>query len=425
MVTLRGLFANDGEEIAAVIARHYLDARDAGRDEADAEELTAAARLFFVRAGERADRSGAPAMAAEAFSRAARLGADHEAAELYEAAARAAHDAGDYKGALRHAEAARTGFAGVRDERGAARAEVLKARALRRLGRHSEARAGLTGALTVLLADPDRDSVEALVSLAGVELFDGHLLEGERVAAEALVLAQALGVDDGLLAECFNSKGLAAGLASRMVEAVVSLETAARLAEAAGNFQRLAVAQLNLADVLSRSDPRRAAEAARAAIAHAERTGNHDFLAVGAVNLAVALIELGAWDEAAAICRSVIAETDHEVLHVITGWLSGLRGEPGAVRAEKELITEMHTSEGHQDQAMLGLLDACEALSTGETRVALSHALGVLGHHEALGIGAETQRLAWPLGVRAARELGDAGSIEALCAILVAPTSNP
>jgi predicted ATPase len=66
-------FPGDGEEVAEVIARHYLDALQAVPDEADTAQIRGQAVNALVRAGERAERTGAPARAAASYAAAADL----------------------------------------------------------------------------------------------------------------------------------------------------------------------------------------------------------------------------------------------------------------------------------------------------------------------------------------------------------------
>ena len=94
---LRAAFAGDGEEVAEVIARHYLDALDAVPEDPDAAEIGQQAICALTRAGERAERTGAPALAAASYARAAELAASQPealggwagAGELWERAAAA------------------------------------------------------------------------------------------------------------------------------------------------------------------------------------------------------------------------------------------------------------------------------------------------------------------------------------------------
>jgi class 3 adenylate cyclase/tetratricopeptide (TPR) repeat protein len=418
---LRATFANDGEEIADAIARHYLDVLSAAPNDPDAEEITAEALGFLIKSAERAERSGAPARAAESYAEAAAIAPVDQAPALFEKASRASSDYGDFEAAISHADAALRLYLGMGDVRGAARAQSMKGSALQQAGRHTAARVELTEALEALLPDPDQDTVMALMSLAALEIFSGNVAEGQRLATESLALGQALDVGDGDLARCFNTKGLSASHANRTIEAAANYETAARLAERAGVYRALATAQSNLADVLPRTgDLRGAVEAARSSAAHARRTGGRDTLAYAAANLAVALLELGEWEEADAALSAAmqVEHLDHELVHCLVGWLAGLRGEGERATSALESMPNMRLSEEPQAQASVGVLEALVALSTGDVSGALAHAMGVLQKEEAIGIGHESERWAWPLAARTARSLGDKEALGTLLAIL-------
>ena len=129
---LREVFANDGEEIAEAIARHYLDALAALPGDEKDGIIREQAIEMLGRAAERSERAGAPGRAAANFIAAATLltdahtedavaepstgpeGApDHptdvatRAAALWERAARSDLTAGHFDEALEHAETAR------------------------------------------------------------------------------------------------------------------------------------------------------------------------------------------------------------------------------------------------------------------------------------------------------------------------------
>ena len=70
---LRAAFPGDGEEVADVIARHYLDALDALPGDPDADMIREEAITALTRAAQRADRTGAPALAATSYATAAQL----------------------------------------------------------------------------------------------------------------------------------------------------------------------------------------------------------------------------------------------------------------------------------------------------------------------------------------------------------------
>ena len=66
----------DADEIAEVIAAHYLDAHEASPEAADADDVRAQARAWFTRAAERAASLAASLEAQRAFSRVAELSDD-------------------------------------------------------------------------------------------------------------------------------------------------------------------------------------------------------------------------------------------------------------------------------------------------------------------------------------------------------------
>jgi len=182
---LRTAFAGGGEEMADVIARHYLDALRAIPDDPDTGQIRGEAIAALIRAAERAERTGAPARAADSYAAAAELtvtdAADGpsgntdgpDAGTLWERAAQAANATADYVAALQHAGRAHDYYLQCGQARAAARAQAISGRALRRSGRNAEARERLTAALEVLRTDPDTDTVRALHELGSVEVFVG------------------------------------------------------------------------------------------------------------------------------------------------------------------------------------------------------------------------------------------------------------
>ena len=234
---LRAVFAGDGEEMADVIARHYLDALNAVPDDPDAAEIRGQAIAALVRAGERAERTGASARGAASYAAAADLitaGGPAEqpaAGVLWERAARAATADADFAAAVDYAGQARTDYLRRARDRDAARAQAIAGRALRRWGRHTEARDQLTAAMEVLRADPDTDTVLAMEELAVVAVFAGSG-DADRLTTEALVLGQALDVSAEQLSGLLLSRGIYLGTASRRSQAIAYMrgERAARRA---------------------------------------------------------------------------------------------------------------------------------------------------------------------------------------------------
>ncbi|MDP9319031.1 MAG: AAA family ATPase, partial [Actinomycetota bacterium] len=65
---LRSVFADEGEEVAEVIAAHLLDALNAVPDDPDVSDIREQAVATLTTAGERGERTGAPAAAATAYT---------------------------------------------------------------------------------------------------------------------------------------------------------------------------------------------------------------------------------------------------------------------------------------------------------------------------------------------------------------------
>ena len=137
--------------------------------------------------------------------------------------------------------------------RAAARAQAIAGQALRRWGRHAQAREQLTAAVEVLRDDPDADTVRALGELAALEVFAGSPA-ADALSAEALALGQDLAVDEATLASLFTTRGICHGFAGRRPQAASYFREAARLAEQAGDTVRLGRA---LAQPVRRGDRHR------------------------------------------------------------------------------------------------------------------------------------------------------------------------
>ena len=114
--------------------------------------------------------------------------------------------------------------------------------------------------------------VTALEELAALEIFSGWP-DADRLSAEALVLGQALDVDSDLLADLFLTRGIYLCTAGRRPEGVAYFREGARLATQSGDNVIVGRALLNLSDGLAVMDPAAAAEAARTAATHLRRAG--------------------------------------------------------------------------------------------------------------------------------------------------------
>jgi len=425
---LRSAFPEDGEEVADVIARHYLDALEAVPDDPDTGQIRGQAIATLIKAAERADRTGAATRAGSAYAAAARHSEQEatvqepDAGELWELAARADIRAANYDASAGHAGHAHSFYLRHGRARDAARAQSRIGNALQAQGRHTEAREQIVAALEILQPEPDTDTVRALLWLADLEVFQDSP-EADRITTEALVLGQGLGVDANLLLDLLTIRGIYLGAVGRRTESAAYLREAALLAEQRGDNMALGGVLLNLADNLSVSDPAASAEIAQAAVEHLRRTGHREGLIFATANLIAALLLLGHWDAADGVLTKAVDYDglgDSEFLACYRAWLDALSGEADAAQAALAGLEEMRANENAQEKAELAVVEGLAAAAQGQPGNALTHARRALNYADVLGMNAETMRWAWPLAIRAIKDLGDTATAEELIAELSA-----
>ena len=129
----------------------------------------------------------------------------------------------------------------------------------------------------------------------------------------------------------------------------------------------------------------------------------------------------GDWDAAGAeLAQAVDADglAGLEELACYRAWLAALRGDAPAAQAALAGLADLRASEDPQDQANIAAAEAFTATALCQPAAALRHARTALSQANAIGIGAESLRWAWPLAVRAAHDLADTGTTHDLLALL-------
>ena len=423
---LRAAFPGDGEEVTDVIARHYLDALEAIPGDPDTGQICGQAIAALTRAAERAARTGAPALAAASYASAAQLTQagtpdGGPAAGLWEHAAGAALTNADWATALEQAGRAQELYQQGGDARSAARAQTIAGQALRRWGRHAQAREQLTAAVAVLRDGPGTDTVQALGELAMLEAAAGTPA-ADALTTEALTLGQDLAAADATLAQLFTTRGIWLGHPGRRrPEAAAYFREAARLATQVGDTLSLGRALLSLSDAITGTDPAAGAEAARAAAAHLRQAGDRHHLAIAVVNLAQALLMTGDWDGAEAVLNQALdgdGLADIEFLACNLAWLAALHGDTPAAQQTLAGLGDLRASEDPQDQATIAVTEAFTAAARRQPGTALRCARAALDHAGPLGISWDFLRWAWPLAARAAHDLADTTTTTDLLALL-------
>jgi tetratricopeptide (TPR) repeat protein len=417
-------FADDGEEMAEVIAQHLLDALAAVPDDGDVVELRERCVAALLRGADRADRTGAPTAAAGAARTAADLllaqsseEGDLTAAGLFERAGASIEFAGQHDDAVIWCGRAAELYREHDRPRDAARAGIGMGGALRRQGRHEEARKVLHAALAELRDPPDEDTVAVLQTLASLEAFAANADEAQRLSREALHLAQALGLPLETYVNLFLTQAICHDVADHHVEAIAAYREAARLG-AGGAPVLLGRVFLNLSDsLLSQGWWDEAAAAGQHAVAQLRSAGSAN-AAFAAGNVMQALLFAGRWDDAADLGRSgeVDGRIDDANLATQAAILAVLRGETEPLPSLLEVVRALGASEDPQDRVMVDYLEAAVAAAAGDHQQALQRARTAAVEGVQVGVASEGPRWGWPIAADAALALGDLDEVERLLA---------
>ncbi|MDH4346214.1 MAG: AAA family ATPase, partial [Thermoleophilia bacterium] len=200
-------FAED--EIAEVLAAHYLDASEAVPDADDADDVRTKAVAALLRAGDRAESLGAHGEAMRYVERAARLTDDvHERAALLDRAGWHCVYTADWAGAERLLTESIELYEGVGETTKAARVSGRLSAVERWLGRGEEGVQRAERAFAVLeQAEPGEDFALLATTLASGYHFLGRRDEAERMAELACDLGERLGSAQ-VLTRAFSNRAI-------------------------------------------------------------------------------------------------------------------------------------------------------------------------------------------------------------------------
>jgi class 3 adenylate cyclase/tetratricopeptide (TPR) repeat protein len=420
---LQSTFPSD--EVADVVARHYLDALEAVPEDADVEAIAERAVTALTRAAERALRTGAPSRAAQSYRTAAELVNAHEdrqrTALLWELASDAALTSGDSPLALELGEEAVRRYEALGEKRSVARVETLVGRALHRLARYKQAREVLTRAVEVLRENPDVDTAWAMDALAGVENFQGSA-DADQATVESLQMAVGLAVGPARMSGAFLTRGIHLSRVGRYSEAVLYFRESVRIAEASNTTELLGLGLLNLSDAVSPYDSAEGAAVARRAVEVLHRVGNRLLLGTAFLNQSTALLEMGEWEGNAELLKpggeaDIVGEAEPAV-PTAQAMLAALRGDVQAAASFATRLDVLRESEDDQARGWANVVDALTATGEGRTSDALALALAALACGKEFNMAADYKRWAWPCAARAALDLGDVKAVAGLLDML-------
>lgn len=301
------------DELAGLLASHYVAAHEASAEGAEADAVAIQARLALSGAADRAATLGAQEQAVSYLRQAIAITAD--AAERAALQLRAAASA---NAAALHADAealAREGIDLARssgDLHALGTGEALLGEVLIDSGRPLEAVDVLQAAVDTYPDSGDGDARAGLLAnLSRAYMRSTQAARSIETADRALELAERLHIDR-LIAETFNNKGSSLGFIGRQREACALLQAAVDLARDRGFVAAEIRALCNLAVTMD-GDLRRARDTADLAVNLARRVGNRNLATWAAgTKLFTTFLAADGWEDALADAERDLADIrDH------------------------------------------------------------------------------------------------------------------
>ncbi|HSC02830.1 MAG TPA: adenylate/guanylate cyclase domain-containing protein [Solirubrobacteraceae bacterium] len=419
-------FAHEGEDVAEVVAAHYLQAYRCASAGADAERLRTEAVSALRRGGQRAAAVGAPQTAERAYRKAIEIAVnDEERIELIAAAADMALVDGRYDDALELFTDAATRLEQAGRMHDAARLGPGIGQALFRGGRAGESIEHLEQALATLGADAEDGDVTRMNVTLGVALLDtGRVRSAFAPLNRALELAQTLELP-GELASALTFKAQLCVAVGRVYEAGILFDGAAKLCQEHTLTNQLVSIQVNSGDFLNRFDLPDSAERAREALHTARRIGSRYYESLAASNLMRAFANAGEWDELQRLGTELLAGSDArpgaEPLHFELAMLAAFRGD---IEVARDHLARIVTWRASQNNQLRWFYSACQAMIAVVAREFADAIDLVAGGIEEIvrtdGPSSQASRIGFPAAVDAALALGRLADVENLLSLLAA-----
>jgi class 3 adenylate cyclase/tetratricopeptide (TPR) repeat protein len=415
---LESAFA-DPDEVAEVLASHYLAAVEAAPDADDAAEIRAKAGEMLARAGERAGALGAPEEGQRAYDRAAALAEDQAGqAALLEQAGRLAIRANRPAEGRERLERAIALYAETGDRRGAARATAALVEADFSEDRIGEAPARLERAIAQLELDrPGPELAAALAELGRSRVLGGHRDAAGEPLERALTLAERLQLPE-VFVEALTTKGLVLYGQGRLEEARILLEAAKQRAWE----QDLSAGELragnNLAVVLEALDlHRQVSELVDRLVPLARRRGDRRWEYTLRTGFVTTMLLLGRWDEALRTTEEEASTgADHLQSHTL-GYTAFIHCERGELERADAWLTTDDQVVNPQSRAGRAAIEARVLRGHGRFGEALASAERGLSLASQLSLADLSLKIALVEGVEATLALHDLDAAERLLGV--------
>jgi len=388
------------DDIAEVLAMHYLDAAAADPEASDVQQITASARATLEAAGARAMSLAAGDRAADYFVRTADLATEAlERADLLERAGEAAELAGRGDEARERFKAAMALLGEEGCERRAARVEMRIAEVDADDGCMPEAIAGLESAYATLSGGPADAQLAAVAErLARAYAVAGHEQKAAEHVEIALELAERLRLWE-TIAGALSTKHIVLSRQGRLQEALALLRHSLKLALDNGSGRAALIGYNNLAWVLASAGRQEEAVAElENGLALARRRGDRRGERFLLAMMPLPLFHLGRWDDALGAADQVTRgawDTSLAALEAISGsvFVRLHRGELDGLEATIELLAS-GAEGGNVEASTLGARGQAAVLSAqGEHAAALGVAEQALAARADFGLDPSRQEL--------------------------------
>ena len=411
----------DEDEVAEVLASHYLAAYEAAPNDEDASEIRTRAREMLARAGARAASLGAPDEGQRYYEQAAGLAEDPAAqAALLEQAGRLSVPAGrrvEGRALLEQSIA-------LYEQAGDASSAALASAALGDIdvldGKLDEAAGRFEATLQTLEQHgPSQELAETLAQLGRIQALRGDRERALVTLDRALRLTERLSLEE-VFVQALTSRAISVVHEGRFVESRILLEAAVELARERELHSAWFRAANNLAVAFQDSDRYlEMLELGDAIEAHAKQMGDREQFAACRLGSVTSLMQIGHWAEA------LNRETEAEELgaspfaqtELID--LARIRCERGELaEAERMLHAYDWTREAEQVE-LSALFDGCNARvlrAKGNPAEALAAAERGYAHRGEISITSLRIKHSLVEALEAGFALGDLPRIEELLA---------
>ena len=352
------------DDLAGVLAEHYVEAYRAQPDGEEGAAVAAQARVALRAAAVHARGLGSPARALAYLQTAIDITADPaDELELRTDAAHAAVGAGRLEGASTHLEravelATAQGADGARRRAIAALAHVLTE------GRQEQARRLLTEALAEPgLTAADDGYVDLAEAMASILMRSGNHAEAVRYCEQALPAAEERQLTQ-LTVELLITRGVSLSNVNRTIESLATLTGAMEIADRHNFPDSVFRAAINVAYAIEPEDPRAGLEAVRSALGRARRVGRRWAIRYLVGNASEAAIQIGDWDWALDQIRDASSEDDEAPERL---WFGAMETQIAAARGVDvdERVAELRQLAAQFDDPQYLGLAAAAGISAG------------------------------------------------------------